>query len=226
MLAAQTELLLTTVSSLDVADLAQPSRCEGWTRAHVVSHLTANAAALVNVVRAAVDDVPVTMYPSDVERDAEIEREVGRTPQEHLATLRSGCEELAVQLARLGPEHTGRMVERTPGGRLVPAAAAAFLRLNEVVIHHTDLAAGHDFAAVAPEVAQLLVAHHISGLAHRAASVDLVVAVDGFDPVPVGAGGQVVGGAAGPVLGWLTRGRTDGVATLDGTPLPSLPPEG
>ena len=69
-------------------------------------------------------------------------------------------------------------------------------------------------------------AQHISGLAHRAEAVDLVITVDGYAPVQVGSGGQVVGGAAGAVLGWLARGRTDGVTTLDGTPLPTMPAEG
>ena len=49
-----------------------PSLCEGWTRAHVVTHIARNADALSNLVHWATTGEPTPMYASPESRDADI----------------------------------------------------------------------------------------------------------------------------------------------------------
>jgi hypothetical protein len=65
---------------------------------------------------------------------------------------------LAAALPRLGPEHHGIRLERTPGVHLMRAARIPFLRLREVVYHHVDLDAGFTFVDVEPWLVRLFVA--------------------------------------------------------------------
>ena len=69
-----TENLLATASRLSDEDLGAPSLCEGWTRGHVLAHLSRNADAISRLVGWAVTGERVEMYPGgQAARDAEIE---------------------------------------------------------------------------------------------------------------------------------------------------------
>jgi maleylpyruvate isomerase len=46
LLAHETGLLIRTAAGLDDGTVRAPSLCEGWTRAHVLSHIARNADAL------------------------------------------------------------------------------------------------------------------------------------------------------------------------------------
>ena len=45
-------MLMATVASLTDVELSKPSKCEGWTRAHVVAHLARGADAMKNLASA------------------------------------------------------------------------------------------------------------------------------------------------------------------------------
>lgn len=45
----ETADLITSVAGMTVGDLAEPSRCGGWTRAHVIAHLARNADGLARL---------------------------------------------------------------------------------------------------------------------------------------------------------------------------------
>ena len=78
LLARETSLLMRTAAALDDDTIRVASLCEGWTRAHVLSHIARNADALGNLVSWAVTGTPRAMYDSPDDRDADIE--AGSTP--------------------------------------------------------------------------------------------------------------------------------------------------
>lgn len=207
-----------TADALD--DVTAPSLCTGWTRGHVLTHLARNAEGIAGLCRAAVDDTGEPMYPSDQARDADIEAGAGRDPATQAQDVRATDRLVAAQLARLRPEHTSRRLERTPGGRLLPAGVLPFMRLREVVYHHVDLDAGFGFADVEPELVEAFLAEEVTRLRTADGAPDVTLRSTEGDQWSVGMGTAQVSGDRAALLGWLARGLTHGVA---GDPLPELP---
>ena len=122
-------------------DLTEPSGLPGWTRAHVVAHLIGNARGLGRLTRWARDGIERPMYPSMEAREADIVQRVAWSDDELVLALGQSSLELQHELESLDDEGRARIVWRNtqlsfPGDR-IPA-----LRLQEVVIHHTDLGLG------------------------------------------------------------------------------------
>ncbi|NGZ99848.1 maleylpyruvate isomerase family mycothiol-dependent enzyme [Nocardioides sp. W3-2-3] len=150
--------LLRTVDGLGDAAFAEDSLCDGWTRAHVTAHLALNAEALTGVLRGIRDGVPTTMYVDSAARDGDIDALAAEPPSAIRTRLRAACAafgEVAGVADGLGPEVT---FERTPGGRVTPAAAVPSMRRSEVEIHHADLGAGYSPADWPPAFALDLLA--------------------------------------------------------------------
>ena len=173
---SHTDRLLGTARALD--DAASPSLCTGWARGHVLTHLARNADGMAALVRAAVDGTGETMYTSDQARDADIDAGASRPLTELVADVEHSAAVLAAALPRLGPDHHGIRLERTPGVHLMRAARIPFLRLREVVYHHVDLDAGFTFVDVEPWLVRLFVADEEARLdgnaRHRALAGDLL----------------------------------------------------
>jgi len=227
--ATETDRLLATVDRLSDADLAGPSLCEGWSRGHVLAHLARNADALTRVVSVATTGVADTMYDSPEARDADIDAGAGRPVAAQADDLRASAARLADALGQLTPEHGGVHVHRTPGGQQIPVGAVPYLRLRELVFHHTDLDSGFGFADAPADVVGLLLDDAVARLAapDRPAGTDgpgapdVTLVTDEGDEHVLGSGTTRVSGPRAGVLLWLARGRTDGV-TVEG-PLPTLP---
>ncbi len=168
-----------TADGLD--DVTAPSLCPGWTRGHVLSHLARNAEAIAGLCRAAVDGEQRAMYPSDEARDADVEAGAGRDAATQAADVRATDRLVAEQLARLRPEHAEVPLERTPGGRLVPAGRLPFMRLREVVLHHLDLDAGFGLTDVEPELTADLLAEEVARLRACDPAPDLTLRTDEGD---------------------------------------------
>lgn len=173
---SHTDLLLGTARALD--DATAPSLCVGWSRGHVLTHLARNGDGMAALVRTAVDGTGETMYLSDQARDADIDAGAPRPLPELVADLEHSAAVLAAALPRLGPDHHGIRLERTPGVHLMRAARIPFLRLREVVYHHVDLDAGFTFVHVEPWLVQLFFADEGTRLdeseRHRALAGDLL----------------------------------------------------
>lgn len=171
-----TDLLLGTVRALD--DAGAPSLCVGWSRGHVLSHLARNADGMAALVRAAVDGSGESMYPSPQARDADIDSGATRPLDELVADVEQSAGALAEALPRLGAEHRGLRLERTPGVYLMLAERIPFLRLREVVYHHVDLDAGFGFSDVEPWLVMMFLADEDARLddqeRHRARVGDLL----------------------------------------------------
>ncbi|MEO3977125.1 maleylpyruvate isomerase family mycothiol-dependent enzyme [Streptomyces sp. CAU 1734] len=214
-----TDRLLSAAAALDAAGLAGPSRLPGWTRGHVLAHLSRNADAIVNVLRG------LPMYESATAREADIERDAHRPLDAHLADLRESAESFHA-VASL-PADWSRTVELR-NGVVDKAARVPFRRLVEVEIHHVDLDIGRELEDLPEE----FVLREIDFLVDRFAGHPAVVPVglrtaDGHIwNTGGGAGGATVSaeGAAPELMGWLA-GRRDGSAlTVVGGALPALPP--
>lgn len=210
---AETARLLASVRRLDPGSLGAPSRCEGWTRGHVLSHLARNADALVRLTTAATTGVAVPMYASPEARDADIAAGAGRPLDEQLTDLESSAARLATALQTLtGLDEDGlaRRVEARDGV-MVRAGFLPTMRLREVVIHGVDLDADLDFAGADPGVVVVLLADAVRRLRNNPASPSLTIRTDEGDAWSIGDGVPTVSGTRAAMLGWLTRGLTGGV---------------
>lgn len=224
---AATEILDRTVGELTEALMHQPSRLPGWTRAHVITHLARNADGFVNLLTWARTGVEHPMYPSNADRDADIQEGASRLAQVLHEDLRASADRLAAASDRLGDSHW----LATVAGRasmVFPAANIPSMRLFELWVHLTDLDVGFEFADIPAEHLEGLLDTAVGRLADRAdaPSVQLTVVLpDGHERVwdlVGGAAGDVhdVSGRAAAVLAWLT-GRGDG-GELAGD-VPALP---
>lgn len=214
-----TASLLHTAYRLQPGDELQRSRCAGWTRAHVLSHLARNADGLGRLVRSAVDGTRESMYASDQERESEIELGASRPLDRLQADLTRTCSAVEAALDRLTDAHAEVVVSRTPRGQTFRAEWLPLLRLREVAIHHVDLDAGYRFADIPDEVVALLLTEQVRRLRADAGAPDLVITTDEGDEFPVGQATTPVSGPRHAVLAWLTRGLSDGVRG----DLPTLP---
>ncbi|MET7638973.1 maleylpyruvate isomerase family mycothiol-dependent enzyme [Streptomyces sp. NPDC005438] len=135
---AATQELLTAVGRLDAPALTEPCQLPGWTRGHLLAHVSRNADALDRVLRGE------PMYASAEARDADIEAGAGRGPAEQLDDLRASADRLSATARALGDPDWEREVELRGGVRDL-AARIPFRRLAEVEIHHVDLDVGRGF---------------------------------------------------------------------------------
>jgi maleylpyruvate isomerase len=213
-----TDRLLTAVGKLDNASVTEPSRLPGWTRGHVLAHLSRNADALVNVLEGR------PMYASPEARNAEIERDAPRAQAAHLADLRDS----AARFQRAGavPADWSRTVELR-NGITDTAARVPFRRWIEVELHHVDLGIGYELEDLPEEFTE----RETGFLAERFTGRSEVPATRVTDGTHAWRTGRTadapevtVTGSPADLLGWLA-GRRDGAAlTVVGGPLPALPP--
>jgi maleylpyruvate isomerase len=196
-----TSLCNVVIARLSDEQFAEPTALPGWSRAHLVAHLAANAAALRNLARWAATGKETPMYASPDERAAGIAEGATRPP----AALRTwSAQEAAAldrDLRRLSTDQWQRTI-RTAQGREVPATEIPWLRAREVMVHAVDLATGTTFADLPADFL-------------RALELDI--------RGKRGAGVPVVEGGLAARVGWLAGRTTDGVTTTDGGPAPVLP---
>ena len=218
-----TDRLLATVGRLTAADLAAPSLLPGWSRAHVVAHLTLNAEGLAGAVRGVTTDRRVPMYASSAARDDDIDVLAASDPAALAPRLREACAALASALHDLPPERAATTVERTPGsGPSYTAGDVPLLRLREVEIHHVDLDAGYAPADWPVDFTEAL----LESESRRPMATGFTIhAVDLDRSWPVGAAaasGPVVSGAAADLGWWLTGRGTGDTLTSDRGDLPPV----
>ncbi|MFJ9155081.1 maleylpyruvate isomerase family mycothiol-dependent enzyme [Streptomyces sp. NPDC102270] len=134
----------------------KPSYLPGWSRAHVVAHVTRNADALVNLLTWARTGVETPMYATGDQRAREIEEGARRPAVQLRADLRAADSRLAGAFAALPDECWGATV-RTARGREVPASQVPWMRVREVWIHAVDLNIDTSFDDVPHDVCAALV---------------------------------------------------------------------
>ena len=219
-LAASTHALVRTVDRLEEDRLRQPSLLPGWTRAHVVAHLALNAEGLAGALEGVIRDTVVPMYPSQQQRDADIE-ELARAEANDLRDrLLGSCTRFEEALEPLTAEQLEVEVPRVSGGPTFRVADVATMRRREVEIHHADLDAGYDHGAwpedFVVEVLDRVVPGWAATASFRAHAEDLGRTWQS------GEGGPLVSGRGADLAWWVTgRGRAGGLRVEDGA-LPTL----
>jgi maleylpyruvate isomerase len=213
-----TERLLTAAAKMDNAGVTESSRLPGWSRGHVLAHLSRNADALVNVLRGR------PMYPSAEARDADIERDAPRPLDVQLADLRESAARF--QEAGAAPADWSRTVELR-NGVTDSASRVPFRRWVEVELHHVDLGIGYELEDLPEDFTQREIDFLTERFRGHPDVPALVIEEDDGRRIPTGGAGDptlVVTGRQADLLGWLA-GRRDGSAlTVRGGTLPSLPP--
>ncbi|MFJ9418468.1 maleylpyruvate isomerase family mycothiol-dependent enzyme [Streptomyces sp. NPDC101227] len=224
-----TDRLLVSAGKLDDEAIAEPSLLPGWTRGHVLAHLSRNADALGNLLTWARTDVRTPMYASETARDTDIERDADRPLADHLEDLRESAARFDAAARSLPDDRLAYRVEMR-NGVVERADRLALRRLAEVELHHIDLGVGYSLDQLLPVFVEgeldFLTAVKFAG--HPALPALELVSDDGrrrrTGRTDTGAAPLVVTGSAAQLVGWLT-GRDDG-AGLDvpGSALPPVPP--
>jgi maleylpyruvate isomerase len=225
LLATVTDELLDDVRDLDDDGVRARSRCPGWSRGHVLTHLARNADGLCNLLHWARTGEETPMYASREARNQDIDDGSGRSAAELEADLDASAERLLAGIADLPADHRQALV-RSGAGHEAPAREVLWWRIREVSYHHVDLDTGQGFRQLPPAV----VARGLPEAVERVAGTDgapglTLEATDLGATWQVGDGGQRVRGPAAELLGWLT-GREDGAELSSDAPLPTLPPWG
>ncbi|WP_103500690.1 MULTISPECIES: maleylpyruvate isomerase family mycothiol-dependent enzyme [unclassified Streptomyces] len=219
-LAEATDRLVSTVSVLDQAALHAPSRLPGWSRGHVVAHLSRNADALVNVLEGR------PMYADATTRDTDIEAGSGRGPQEQTTDLRESSARLRAATDALDAD-AWRATVALRNGVTDVASSVPFRRWVEVELHHVDLGTGHDIAGLPGAFTDRALDYLTRRFAgHREVPPVEVRAEDGRSWSTGGTEGAavVVAGNPAALVGWLAGRTTGSGLTAAGAPLPTLPP--
>ncbi|WP_016700339.1 maleylpyruvate isomerase family mycothiol-dependent enzyme [Actinoalloteichus spitiensis] len=219
--------LLRTVMDLDDTAVGSPSRVPGWTRAHVLTHLSRQADAASNLLLWARTGVEHTPYPSRDDRDADIVEGSDRSWRLLVEDVLASSQRFAHAVANLPPEAWANLISDDDDQPL-PAEEVPWLRLCEVWIHLVDLDSGLDFPDIPARTAVALVEHVMRRLAHHRDTGPLVVVAGlpdgsrrrwrapGREDLPA----REVWGPVAEVLAWLA-GRSEGRG-LTGR-LPALP---
>lgn len=219
-----TELFRSALSGFDSGQLLRPSLLEGWTVAHVISHVNSNARALVNLTVWASTGVETPMYSSNDQRASDIEAGAGKPLESLVSDFDSSADELSRSLLSLSPEQLDYMV-KSAKGRDISTSEIAWMRVRELWVHSVDLGTGIAFSRFPTGLLRALIDEAVAGYASRGAVSGLVLfAGDTGRSWRIGSdGGDTVSGSEADLASWLL-GRSDG-GTLSVTgPLPELPP--
>ena len=201
--------LIDVVRTLPDDAVSAPSPLDGWSRGHVLSHVTNVGAALARQAEYAARGEKVAPYDGGpAGRDAAIESGAGRTPAEHTAALEAS----RARLAAAWPAPGDALWEAPVAYRDGVLADALLAWWREARIHSVDATAGLDAAIGFASWDDALCAHLRDFLAVR------LPAADGLELV----------GDPRDVAAWLA-GRTPSgpvSALRDGVeaPLPALGP--
>lgn len=205
-----TQRLVRGVDQLVDDDWSAPSLLAGWSRAHVVAHLTLHAEALANAVDGVRDNEAVLMYGSLQARDDDIEELARWQPADLRERLLGSTTRIAgalQTLQALPPELHATEVERHPGGPTFRLGQVLDMRLLEVEVHHVDLDTGYRPVRWTIGFSTLL----LDAMAARPTPPGNVVMApsDEARRWTFGAGGPVVTGPA-HALAWWSTGRPAG----------------
>ena len=212
---------LQALTRLDDTSARAPSVLPGWTRAHVVAHVSRNADAFERVVTQAAAGEAASMYDAPSVREHDIARTVEGLD---LDGLRRDAQRSAERLARawrLCDADPDASYSRIAGeGPTFPLPTVGWRRLAEVEIHHADLDLGYLPADWPPDFSRTLVGRRqqeLADLPHGSPSMVLSSTdVDGLWKLGDGPGPEIHG-TVGDLAWWLVgRGGGQGLTSSSG----------
>ncbi len=219
-----TSRYLGALTVLDETALASPSALPGWTRAHVIAHLSRNADAFTRVLELAAAGEPASMYVSAEARDHDIDQAV---VTRDAAALVEDANASSLRLAEAltsykGPSAAtyGRLPDLTEEfalDTLVPR------RLTEVEVHHVDLMLDYAPTDWPPAFSCDLVNQRVDELVLDGPSMVLSSTdVEGMWRLGSGSGPEIRGPSG--ALAWWLLGRGGGAGlSCSGGDLPTIP---
>lgn len=206
----ETGMVMATVESLSDAEMAAPSLAEGWSRAHVVAHLIGNARALGRLIDWAVTGTEQAMYSSKEDRDAEIAELAALPPADLKKKLREANAEFRatadqLRTAKLAAEEV-QMPQGPVNAYLLPA-----YRISEILVHHLDLDTLWELHEGDIDALEDALDLAVSRIQQRDDYPGLQIETDEGESYTVGDGATSMKGGRDAILGWITRGMTEGV---------------
>lgn len=212
---------LEALTSLSDEDCRQPSALPGWTRGHVITHLSRNADALVNLLHWGQTGIETPMYTSREQRDEEIEAGAGRSADELRADAVASCGRFLQAANELHVSRFDAQLSRLPGSPPFPVTKVGGMRRTEVEVHHADLLIGYSAYDWPEDFTQ-----HLLERRHRELEESGPAMVwrltDTGDSVTVGDGGPEISGHSADLLWWLLgRGAGENLVSSTGA-LPEL----
>jgi maleylpyruvate isomerase len=218
-------------AKLTAEDVAEPSALPGWTRGHVLAHLSGIANAMARQLEYAARGELIELYDGGYEgRTKAIDMAAGHSLEEHRASLDAALERALRAFDALdapgAAKSGGWQAPITYRGGVVFDGGLALWR--ELVIHAADLAAGRGTETWSRQFCE----HLFDFLAARVPDGQrFVLQPLGLPPKNLGRGGQstVISGMLTDIAAWLA-GRTPGLGSLrasaaaDGVELPELLP--
>jgi maleylpyruvate isomerase len=215
----ETGMMLATVESLSADELAAPSRCEGWTRAHVAAHLAASAKGLRNLVEWAVTGTETPMYASKEARDAQIEEWATLSPVELKAKVREEAAAFGAAAQQLKGKLATEQVATLRGP--INAYETPAVRINEVLVHHFDLDTLWELEEADIDALEDALEWSVEVAQQDAdAWPGVTLVTDEGETFTIGDGSTTLKGGRDALLGWVTRGMTDGVRADGEIPTP------
>ena len=209
-----TRRLVRSVDAMTDEQWREPSLLPGWTRAHVVAHLTLNAEGLAAALEGVHEGRPVPMYASNERRDSDIEDLSKASPSVLRDRFLGSTTVIGEWVEELADNLAGHVIERTPGGRSFPASAVGTMRTREVAIHHADLGLGYTAADWPTDFVVLLLDHLADGSHDDEPFVAHATDLD--RSWQFGTGGPTVSGTGGALAWWVTGRPLDQVPGGDG----------
>ena len=219
-LTRETGMLLATVDSLTDEEFAAPSKCEGWTRAHVVAHLALGADAMGNMITWGTTGVETPPYVSWDARNADIENLAKKSPAEIKAALHTAVKDFADKAATLKDGLKAETVQ-TAGGAISPRTPCPpyeSRRSSSTTPTSTPCGGSREADIDALEDTLEIVVDRVSA---KEDFPGVTVDTDEREHYVIGDGATAIKGGRDAVIGWLARGWTDGLR-YDGE-LPARP---
>lgn len=141
--------------------IARPSRLDGWSVGHVLTHLARNADSFTAMIVAADRGEIADQYPGGRDqRNADIESGATRPAADQIADVRRSIWQLEATWARASSvAWSGR--GRTMAGE-ADIADLPHRRWREVEIHHVDLGLGHDVSDWSADFVRRELAHLVA----------------------------------------------------------------
>ena len=218
----ESDMVMATVASLADDELGKPTKCEGWTRAHVIAHLALGADAMTNLATWAVTGQETPAYDSREKRDADIEAAAQRTAAELASDLEQANARLLEAFQAL---KDGMRVETLPtlfSGE-INAFSLPARRTTELIVHHDDLDTTWEWHEADPDSILDAIEVCVRRLQVHPDSPGLQIVAGEGDEWTVGDGAYRIEGYYDELLPFLARAQVEEGLQYEGE-LPKLPP--
>jgi maleylpyruvate isomerase len=214
-------MVMATVTSLADDELGKPSKCAGWTRAHVIAHLARGADAMTNLATWAVTGQETPAYESREKRDADIEAAANLSAAELAADLEQANAHLLEAFQML---KDGVQVETLPtlfSGE-INALSLPARRTTELIVHHDDLDTTWEWHEADPDAILDAIEVCVRRLQINPDSPGLRIIAGEGEEWTVGDGTYRIEGYYDELLPFLARGQVEEGLQYEGE-LPMLP---